>query len=80
MVWNGLTVAPGVVPAGLGVAAGDEGHVLADDDLGFFVVQREQIRRGENVGVGIRFQHSGQCGQARYFLAADGEALEQARD
>ena len=31
--------------AGIGELAGDKGHVLADHDLGFFVVERQQIRR-----------------------------------
>ena len=50
MVWNGLVVAG----AGVGELAGDEGHVLADDDLGLLVVQRDQVRRRDDVGVGLR--------------------------
>ena len=55
MVWNGLTRAGG---AGVGELAGDERHVLADDDLGLLVVQREQVRRGQDVGVGLALQEA----------------------
>ena len=51
MVWNGLTRPPPM--AGVGELAGDEGHVLADHDLGFLVVQRQQVRRGQDVAVGV---------------------------
>ena len=41
MVWNGLVGAG----AGVGELAGDERHVLADDDLRLLVVERDQVRR-----------------------------------
>jgi hypothetical protein len=49
--------------AGVGVAAGDEGHVGADDDLGFLVVQRHQVGRGQHVGAGLGLQEVGQRAQ-----------------
>jgi hypothetical protein len=50
MVWNGLTEP---CAAGVGELAGDEGHVLADDDLGLLVVQRQQVGRGQHVAVAV---------------------------
>ena len=38
---------------GVGVLAGDEGHVLADHDLGLLVVQRQQVGRGQDVAVAV---------------------------
>ena len=46
--------------AGVGERAGDERHVLADDDLGLLVVERDQVRRRQDVGVGV-----GLAGSAR---------------
>ena len=65
MVWNGLTVL--LAAAGVGELAGDEGHVLADHDLGFLVVQRQQVGRGQHVAVAVAFEEAGQ--EAQHVLA-----------
>ena len=46
--------------AGVGVLAGDKGHVLADDDLGLLVVQRQQIGRGQDIAVAAGLQKARQ--------------------
>jgi hypothetical protein len=43
-----------------GELAGHEGHVLADHDLGFLVVERHQVRRRQDVGVGLRLRKRGE--------------------
>ena len=46
---------PRLRPPGCGREARLEGHVLADGDLGLFVVGGEDVRRGDDVHVGARF-------------------------
>ena len=41
-----------------GVLPGDERDVLADDNPRFLVVEREQRRRGEDVGIGVLLQRT----------------------
>jgi hypothetical protein len=50
--------------AGVGELAGDEGHVLADDDLGLFVVQRDQVGRADDVGLRAALQQAQDGGRA----------------
>ena len=59
MVWNGLTEPPRAAP-GVGELARDEGHVLADDDLGFLVVQRQQVGSGEHIAAAAFLQEARQ--------------------
>ena len=42
--------------SGVGRRRADEGQILADDNHCFFIVGREQRRRGEHVGVCIGFK------------------------
>ena len=81
IVWNGLVVAPPV----LRELAGHERHVAADDDLRFLVVERDQVRRRRDVGVGLALQDAGDRGQGEgaeeVVDQADVEALaEQSGD
>jgi len=46
-----------------GVAAGHEGHVLADDDLGLLVVQRHDVGVAQDVAAGLRLQRRGDGAQ-----------------
>ena len=74
---DGLERVDGVgVAAGVGVLAGDEGHVLADDDLGFLVVQRQQVRRGQHVALAVAGQEAGQ--EAQHVLAVVAVAVADA--
>ena len=63
MVWNGVGV---VAAADHRVRAGDERHVLADDDPRFLVVEGQQRRRGQDVGVAVRLQRAHQQAEVEY--------------
>ena len=47
--------------AGVGELAGDERHVLADDDARLLVVERHQVRRRQDVGVGLGRARRARC-------------------
>ncbi len=71
----GLKRADGAVAgAGMGELAGDEGHVLADHDARFFVVQREQVGGGQDVGLAALLQKARQHAQHRAVVVAAGDA------
>ncbi len=53
---DGLERVTRALVAGAGERAGHEGHVLAHRDVGLLVVQREQRRRRQDIGVCFRFQ------------------------
>ncbi|HRO60551.1 MAG TPA: hypothetical protein PK177_15535 [Burkholderiaceae bacterium] len=55
--------------AGVRELAGDERHVLADDDPRFLVVEREQVGRGEDVRVGVGLERA--CQEAEVQDLAD---------
>ena len=63
MVWNGVAVA---TAAGLCIGTGNERHVLADHDLGFFVVQRHQVGRGQDIGIGVALQRVRQHAEVKH--------------
>ena len=67
------------VAAGVGELAGDERHVLADHDLGFLVVQREQVGGGEDVALTVLLQET--CEEAQHVdaVGAARQAEVQAR-
>jgi hypothetical protein len=64
--------------AGVGVAAGDEGHVAPDDDLGLLVVQRHQVGRGQHVAGARALQEVGQRAQREQAVDAVPQAQVQA--
>ena len=53
-----------------GRAAGDEGHVAADDDLGLLVVGGDHVGSGQHVDVALRLERAEQHGVCRHLLAA----------
>ena len=77
MVWNGLTVA---VAAGRRVLAGDERHVLADDDARLLVVERQERRRRQDVGVALRLERAREEGRDCVIDAEPGDVDRAADD
>ncbi len=76
---DGLERRDGGARSGLRILAGDEGHVLADNDLGLFVVEGHQVGRGKNIGAVLRLQkvrQQTQRGHARHVVQnADVQAI-----
>src|SRR5690606_13888823 len=50
--------------AGVGVLAGDERQVTADNDLGLFVIHGHDVRGGQDVGLDFAFEKARQCAEA----------------
>src|SRR5690606_7636338 len=61
-----------------GGVAGDEGDVLADHDLAFFVIQGYQVGRGKNVGRVIGGECPHQAAQRAIAVEAEAQASVQA--
>ena len=77
---NGLEgVDRAVARVGVGELAGDKGHVLADHNFGLFVVQGEQIGRGQYVARAAGFQEARQKAQHIHAVGLLGRANVQAR-
>ena len=58
----------------VGVRTGGEGDVFAHHDAGFFVVQRHQVRGGEDVGIAITLHQIHQRTQAGVAIDGLGKA------
>ena len=54
---NGLEWILRAIPGtGTGERAGHEGYVLAHGDIGFLVIQGQQARCGQDIGIGLLLQ------------------------
>jgi len=62
MVWKGLTIPVPPAPV-LAYWPVTKGTFCADDDLGLFVVQRQQVGRGQDVAVAVGLQVARQKAQ-----------------